>query len=344
MSVTNTMEKTRLSLHHLGKILFGQCAELINPAMNRGLPPSLAASDPSLDYHAKGIDIASAAYVAELGYLANPVSTHIQSAEMHNQAVKYGLHFLIVDVLMLIYFSSLALISARATINSLEVLSILISSYLYALCQGLTLYFSYSILSHNLIALALDLRSLQHEFYEGLIKIAFEEFSTAFGSILLENDAIPIKAKVASALHDTFDATSTMDAAERMQKVAASSTIPLLDFFTGPSFSNPSLLGPALTSIPTFRARVASRACFLLDDLRRDYLSGARGAAPASRYLNRTRPVYEFVRLTLGIRMHGSENYHRFVNGLGVEDVTIGQNVSLIHEVRLLYFLFIHFF
>jgi phenylalanine ammonia-lyase len=77
MSVTNTMEKTRLSLHHLGKILFGQCAELINPAMNRSLPSSLAATDPSLDYHAKGIDIASAAYVAELGYLlvANPVST-----------------------------------------------------------------------------------------------------------------------------------------------------------------------------------------------------------------------------------------------------------------------------
>ena len=141
MSVTNTMEKTRLSLHHLGKILFGQCAELINPAMNRGLPPSLAATDPSLDYHAKGIDIATAAYVAELGYLANPVSTHIQSAEMHNQAVKYVLHFIIVDDVMLIHFSSLALISARATINSLEVLSILISSYLYALCQGLTLNF-----------------------------------------------------------------------------------------------------------------------------------------------------------------------------------------------------------
>ena len=334
MSVTNTMEKTRLSLHHLGKILFGQSAELINPAMNRGLPPSLAATDPSLDYHAKGIDIASAAYVAELGYLANPVSTHIQSAEMHNQAVKYVLHFLIVDVLMLIYISSLALVSARATINSLEVLSMLISSYLYALCQGSIFSFTYLILSHNFIALALDLRSLQHEFREGLIQIASEEFYTAFGSILSEIDAIPVKTKVVSVLHDTFDATSTMDAAERMQKVAASSTTPLLDFFTGPSFSNPSLLGPALTSIPTFRARVASRAYFLLDNLRKDYLSGARGAAPASRYLNRTRPVYEFVRLTLGIRMHGSENYHRFVNGPGVEDVTIGQNISLIHEVR----------
>jgi phenylalanine ammonia-lyase len=82
------MEKTRLGLHHLGKIIFAQLAELINPSMNRGLPPSLAATDPSHNYHGKGIDIASAAYVAELGYLANPVSTHIQSAEMHNQSIK----------------------------------------------------------------------------------------------------------------------------------------------------------------------------------------------------------------------------------------------------------------
>ena len=235
---------------------------------------------------------------------------------------------------MLIYFSSLALISARATINSLGVLSILISSYLYALCQGLTFHRSYFYLVSLLFLLALDLRALQHEFHEGLIKISSEEFSVAFGSMLSENDAVFIKAKVASVLKDTFDATSTMDAEERMQKVAASSTTTLLDFFTGPSFSDPSLVGPALTSIPTFRSRVASRAYSLLDGLRRDYLSGARGPAPASRYLNRTRPVYEFVRLTLGIRMHGSENYHRFVNGLGVDDITVGQNVSLIHEVR----------
>jgi phenylalanine ammonia-lyase len=88
MSVTNAMEKTRLALHHIGKLLFAQTAELLNPALNRGLPPSLAFTDPSLNYFGKGVDIASAAYVSELGYLANPVSTHIQSAELHNQAVK----------------------------------------------------------------------------------------------------------------------------------------------------------------------------------------------------------------------------------------------------------------
>jgi phenylalanine ammonia-lyase len=91
MAVTNAMEHTRLGLHHLGKLLFAQFTELLNPNMNRGLPPSLAATDPSLNYHAKGIDIVMAAYVSELGYRAAPVSTHVQSAEMHNQAIKYVL-------------------------------------------------------------------------------------------------------------------------------------------------------------------------------------------------------------------------------------------------------------
>jgi phenylalanine ammonia-lyase len=75
MTVMNAMKKTRLALHHIGKLLFAQSTELCNPTMNNGLPP------------------ATAAYVAELGHLVNPVSTHIQSAEMHNQAVKYVLIF-----------------------------------------------------------------------------------------------------------------------------------------------------------------------------------------------------------------------------------------------------------
>ena len=88
MAVTNSMERVRLALHHIGKLLFSQMTELINPMMNRGLPPNLSATDPSTNYFGKGLDIGAAAYVSELGYLANPVSTHIQSAEMHNQAVK----------------------------------------------------------------------------------------------------------------------------------------------------------------------------------------------------------------------------------------------------------------
>ncbi|KAL9712018.1 Protein pal1 [Leucoagaricus gongylophorus] len=299
MAVTNVMEKTRLNLHHMGKLLFAQCAELIDPSMNRGLPPSLAATDPSLNYHCKGIDIGTAAYVAELGYLANPVSTHIQSAEMHNQAV-----------------NSLALISGRQTISALETLSILISSYLYTLCQ------------------ALDLRAMQSEFLSGLYKIVSEELESSFAVFFKAGEKVSetITSEVFKIMHDTHDSTSTMDAQERMEKIAASSTAVLLNYITGPTFEHSKNIGFVVNVIPIFRSHVAARAYILLDALRHDYLSGKRGPAPASKYLSRTRPVYEFVRKKLGIRMHGSENYDLFKNGLGVDDVTIGQNVSLIYE------------
>ena len=45
-----------------------------------------------------------------------------------------------------------------------------------------------------------------------------------------------------------------------------------------------------------------------------------RGNAPAAQYLNKTQPVYEFRRVTLGIRMHGAENLKRFPNGHGRTD------------------------
>ncbi|TFY65441.1 hypothetical protein EVJ58_g1968 [Rhodofomes roseus] len=291
MAVTNAMEKTRLALHHIGKLLFSQCTEILNPAMNRGLPPSVAATDPSLNYHAKGVDIHIAAYTGELGYLANPVSTHIQSAEMHNQAV-----------------NSLALISGRATINSLEVLSLLTASYLYALCQ------------------ALDLRALQHEFEQGMKKIVEEQLPAFFGSSLSPAHLETVFNITWPALRHALDATSTMDAVPRMQKVAAASTTPIVDFCLANGAAS------ALTILTSFRDAVAEHSAALLADLRKAYLTGERGAAPAAQYLGRTRGVYEFIRVTLGVRMHGKENLDGFADGPGVTDATLGQNVSLIYE------------
>jgi phenylalanine ammonia-lyase len=53
-SITSAMEKTRSALQMLGKMLFAQCTEIINPAYNNGLPPNLAADDPSLSFTCKG--------------------------------------------------------------------------------------------------------------------------------------------------------------------------------------------------------------------------------------------------------------------------------------------------
>ncbi|TFY81682.1 hypothetical protein EWM64_g2326 [Hericium alpestre] len=276
MAVSNAMEKTRLALHHIGKLLFAQSTELINPTMNRGLPPSLAASDPSLNYHAKGIDIAVAAYVGELGYLASPVSTHIQSAEMHNQAV-----------------NSLALISARATINALEVLSMLTSSYLYLLCQ------------------AFDIRALQADFRESLAQIADEELRRHFASDLTSSDLSSMLSKVVGASYYHLDHTTTMDAVPRMAKVAQAASGVLVDHFTTAD-ANP----VALIALPAFRTAVASRASALLTSLRNEYLSGARGRAPAEQIS----------------QQDAARVRSMFPVGLGVEDPTIGQNITLIHE------------
>jgi phenylalanine ammonia-lyase len=191
------------------------------------------------------------------------------------------------------------------------------ATYLYTLCQ------------------ALDIRALQAELYQELDNIISEEFTATFGTFLDETGLRTVSSKVRKTVRETFDATSTMDAADRMNKVAASSTTCIVDFFTGSDFAEAASVGAALTSIPTFRAQVASKAHRLLLQLRADYLSGAKGAAPASRYLNKTKPIYEYVRVNLGVRMHGSENNSMFANGLGVDDVTIGQNISLIQEVRL---------
>ncbi|KAI0260177.1 phenylalanine ammonia-lyase [Gloeopeniophorella convolvens] len=267
MAVTGAMERTRLALHHVGKLLFAQATELMNPAMNRGLPPSLAASDPSLNYHGKGLDIAVAAYTSELGFLANPVSTHIQSAEMHNQSV-----------------NSLALISARATVTAIDVLSMLTATYLYLLCQ------------------ALDLRAMQAEFETELRDIVQEELQTRFGAHLSSSsDAAPLFKTVFDTMLVTLDATTTMDAGDRLAKVAASVDTVLLRHFTQPQGAGVA----ALAGLPAFGEAVATRGATSLVALREAYLTGARGPAPASSLLHKTRPVYEYVRTTLGIGMHG---------------------------------------
>lgn len=195
-AVTSAMEKARQGVDSIGRMAFAQCTEMINPAMSRGLTPNLVAEDPSISFIFKGLDVNIAALQSELGFLTHPVN-HVQTAEMGNQAL-----------------NSLALISARYTHTSNEVLSQLLAVHLVALCQ------------------ALDLRAMQLAFLESyrpyFHSIILGGCKEKDGSITL-SDVNSIVDLLWSQLLKCLDRTVNMDAQERFPKIAKSLRHTLLD-------------------------------------------------------------------------------------------------------------------
>ena len=162
----------------------------------------------------------------------------------------------------------------------------------------------------------------------GLTKILNDELMERFGAPI-------IYAKLFRTIVATLDETTTMDCADRMKKVAEACTAPLVNHL----LATPPLIA-CIPSIPAFRTSLANRLTALHTQLTKAFLDGTHGPAPASKYLKKTRKVYEFVRIELKIKMHGRENFERFdhvgIDGLvgmaGGDDGTVGQNITRIYE------------
>lgn len=299
-SVTSAMEKTRLSLQMIGKLMFAQCSELINPMLSNGLPPNLAADEPSTSYTMKGVDIGMASYMSELAFLANPVSSHVQSAEMHNQAV-----------------NSLAFISTRYTLQSVELVSLMCASYLYTVCQ------------------ALDLRVIQKIFFRELEPNLLSLHRTVFSSYLSPATIKKLHTRVWSRVQASWLSASSKDTPGRVTQVIDDALAILTQFLLFDEHES-----PLPTSVPrvsemiqTWKSRLhnllteshaSSRAQFFEHQHTPDFLGQA------------AKKMYIFVRERLGVPFHrGLEDHptpRQPVSADGTKKQTIGSYISVIYE------------
>lgn len=184
LAITSAMEKIRQSLQQLGRMLFVQCSELINPAFNNGLPPNLEAGEPSQGFLMKGVDISIASLCSELGYLANPLTPHVQTAEMGNQSL-----------------NSMAFVSARYTHTSLEVISQLAAAHVFVVCQ------------------ALDLRCIQHLFYKDMRPQLDFVTDGHLGKYLKADGMLDLKKRLWSRFTVEFARTTSQDSSERFLSI-----------------------------------------------------------------------------------------------------------------------------
>ncbi|KAL4071313.1 L-Aspartase-like protein [Scleroderma yunnanense] len=305
LAMTVVMDHLRLSLAQVGRLMFVQLTEIVNPAMNRGLPGNLAGGEVALDFGGKGLDIAAAAYAGELNALGGMnVGVGVVSAEMHNQSL-----------------NSLALISARYTLTALEVSELLAASHLYILCQ------------------ALDLRAMHTEMRVRTWGVTRGVLSDVFGDVFTSPEALDrVVCQVVPAILDELDRTTGFALAKRMERAAGASVAPLLQALTSHLSCSASSSTLDLGKIAWFRGVLSHRLEAILTELRCAFMGltldeispsptqpisniPSMGKAPASRFLApRTRIMYEFVRLELGIRMFGGDNLRKTVYGMRVQD------------------------
>lgn len=250
---------------------------------------------------------------------------------------------------LFLLFSSLALVSARYTIQAIEVLQLITASYIYILCQ------------------AVDLRALQRRARILVSAITARVLAEHLGSVIssfslpaganFSDDEALLNALTGSAatlvdsVWATYDGAASLDGRPRADKAAKAAVQGVVEILL--NGSDASQAATVLARLPALQTALSNALFEKYEALVNAFLDGSFSTSsstylPALPLLGRTRALYTFVRRPrseggLGIAMHGRENARGFEGGLGAQsggvdareaDVgrTIGVEIGLIYE------------
>jgi phenylalanine ammonia-lyase len=294
--VTSAMDKTRLALQMIGRMLFSQVSEMINHTTNNGLEANLNASGDE-NFTMKGIDVNMAAYMSELAALAHPVSAHVMSAEMHNQGI-----------------NSLALVSARRTMEAVDLVRHMSACHLYASCQ------------------AVDLRATQRMFLNKLRDSVLRDTTDkgAFYHLGLSSEHVEkLAEKTFSTIKDTWIHWNAKCWKDRIAPVVEAIVSPVTVFLADES------LDCNMTQLAAFRKHFETTLLVTAGAIFYPNMA-VTPADVATQLGDGTAPLYAWVRDRLGVPTHcgmDDDPLYNAVNGLSTENKkTIGSWVSMIYE------------
>ena len=204
--------------------------------------------------------------MSELAFLANPVSSHVQTAEMGNQAI-----------------NSLALISARYTHTAIDCLSNIGGTYLYVLCQ------------------ALDLRAMDILFLEAMEPEVREVTIRHFGGAIQDEAVLEtLHSTLLAQTKKHLTQTTNLDSSTRFTTIASAVQSSLTSFLYNETTSVPESFN-ALKAIKSWTTDAAITLYTTFTNNGNNYFTNGT----ATPFLgNASRKMYTYVREELGVPFH----------------------------------------